>query len=110
LVLFEVELSVEGFVDGLDGLPQRLEQGSAGSLPFALAAWPQQLDALLGTFVFEGAAEVVPVADQCLAFPGGEEVRFGREEVQRGLVLVGLGVGRGEGDGQAVEGAQQVRS
>ncbi|GAA3372525.1 hypothetical protein GCM10020367_27780 [Streptomyces sannanensis] len=29
-MLFEVELSLEGLVDRLDDLPQRLEQGSAG--------------------------------------------------------------------------------
>jgi hypothetical protein len=78
-VLFEVELPLEGLVDRLDDLPQRLEQGFAGALPFALAGWPQQLDALLGKFVFEGAAEVVLVADQRVAFPG-EEVEGHRNE------------------------------
>ncbi|WP_406097443.1 hypothetical protein [Streptomyces sp. NBC_01013] len=39
-VLFEVELPLESLADRLDDLPQRLEQGSAGSLPFALAGRP----------------------------------------------------------------------
>ncbi|GAA2354695.1 hypothetical protein SVIO_003480 [Streptomyces violaceusniger] len=93
-MLFEVELPLGGLVDRLDDLPQRREQGSAGPLPFALAGRPQQLDALLGAFLFGGAAGVVLVADQRLAGPGGEEV--GVSAVSTGpAVLRGLWLGSG---------------
>lgn len=39
----------------------------------------------------------------------GEEGRFGGEQVQQGLALVGLGSGQDEDDGQALEGAHQVQ-
>src|SRR4051812_47216397 len=76
-VAFEVELALEGFVDRLDDLPQRLEEICARPLPFAFARWPQQLGALIGEFAFEGAAEVVLVADQSLSGTVVEEVGFG---------------------------------
>jgi hypothetical protein len=40
-VAFQVQLALEGLVDRLDELPQRLEQLRAGSLGFALANRPQ---------------------------------------------------------------------
>lgn len=90
-VLFEVELALEGLVYRLNDLPQRFEHGCAGSFGFALAGWSRQPDALLDQLVFEGAAEVVLVADQCLSGSGDDEAGFGGEEVQQGLPFVGLG-------------------
>jgi len=46
LVLFEVELALEGLIDRLDDLPQWFEQRGSGPLRFALAGWPQQPDAV----------------------------------------------------------------
>jgi hypothetical protein len=59
--------------------------------------------------LFEVTAQVVLVADQRLAGPGGDEVRFGREQVLQGLALVGLGPGQGKGDRQVLQGADQVQ-
>ncbi|MFI1049680.1 hypothetical protein ACH4U3_28520 [Streptomyces griseoruber] len=42
----------------------------------------------------------VLVAGRRLSGPGGDEVRFGGEQIQQGLAFVGLGPGQGEGDGQ----------
>jgi hypothetical protein len=95
-VLFEVELSLEALVDRLDDLPQRLEQFSSGTLRLTLAGRPQQPEVQLGQLVLEVTAEVVLVADQRLSGPGGDQLRFGSEQVQQRLALVGLGPGQGE--------------
>ncbi|GHD07657.1 hypothetical protein GCM10010313_27080 [Streptomyces violarus] len=82
----------------------------AGPFRLALAGRPKQPDVLAGQLVLEAPAEVVLVADQRLSRPGGGQARFGGEQVQQGLALVGLGPGQGESDGQAPEGAHQVQA
>jgi hypothetical protein len=78
-VSFKVELALEGLVDRLDDLPQRLEQLRSGPLGLALAGRPQQPDVQLGQLLLELAAEVVLVADQRLARTLGGEPRFDGE-------------------------------
>jgi hypothetical protein len=95
-VLFEVELPLEALVDRLDDLPQRLEQFSSESLRLTLAGRPQQPEVQLGQLVLEVSAEVVLVADQRLSGPGGDQLRFGNEQVQQRLTLISLGPGQGE--------------
>ncbi len=105
----EVELTLEGLVDRLDDLPQWLEQLRSWPLGLAVAGRPQQPDAQVGQLLLEVAAEVVLVADQCLALPLGGELRLDGEKVQQRLALVGLGPGQREGDRQALQGADQVQ-
>jgi hypothetical protein len=69
-----VEPALEGLVGRLDDLLQRLEPRDPGPFRLALASKPQQPDVLLDQLVLEVAAEVVPVADQRLSRPGGDEV------------------------------------
>ena len=63
-VSFQVQLSLEGPVDRLDHLPQRLEQVLPGPAGLALADWAQQYQLTLGEIALEGPAEVVLVPDQ----------------------------------------------
>lgn len=86
-MLLEIELALEGFVDGLNDLPQRFEQRCAGPFRLALAGWPQQPNALLDQLMFEVPAEVVLVADQRLSGPVGDKVRLCREQIQQGCAL-----------------------
>jgi hypothetical protein len=108
-VSFKVELALEGLVDRLDDLPQRLEQLRSGPLGLALAGRPQQPDVQLGQLLLELAAEVVLVADQRLARTLGGEPRFDGEQVQQRLALIGLRPGQRERDRQAVQRADQVQ-
>jgi hypothetical protein len=101
VVSLEIELALESLIDRIDDLPQWLEQLRSGPLGLALAGRPQQPDAQFGHLLLELAAEVVLVADQCLARALGGELRLDREKVQQRLALVGLGSGQRESDGQA---------
>jgi len=74
-VLFEAELSFEGVIDRLDGLPKGLEEPATGPFGFALACPSQQLDSLVGEVGFEVAAVVVLVADQDLPWSGAGQRR-----------------------------------
>ncbi|MBA2811347.1 hypothetical protein E0500_029330 [Streptomyces sp. KM273126] len=60
--------------------------------------------------VLEVAAEVILVANQDLSRLGGNEFRFGVEQVQQRLTLVGLRFGQGEADRQSLERARQVQA
>jgi hypothetical protein len=61
---FEVQLGGVGLVDGLDQLPQRLEQLGSGPFGFALAGRPQQPDTEVGKLRLEVATVVVLVGQQ----------------------------------------------
>src|SRR6266704_820990 len=106
---FEVKLTFECVVDGLDDLAQWLEEAGACSLRLAFAGGPQERDARGGDGRLEGGAEVVLVADQGLAGPGRDQVRAGGEQAGQDLALVGFRAGQREGDGQAMQGAHQVQ-
>jgi hypothetical protein len=69
---FEVELAFEGVVDRLDDLAHRFEEAGPGSFGFAFAGWAQQGDPESGQGLFELAAVVVLVRDQCLRPAGGQ--------------------------------------
>jgi hypothetical protein len=108
-VALQVELALEGVVDRLDQLPQRLEQVRSGPLGFALAGWPQQPHAQLGQERLELAAVVVLVGQQRLSGSGGHHLRLDRQQVHQHLALVGLGAGKREGDREAMQGADKVQ-
>src|SRR5260370_28416257 len=55
-VLFQVKLALEGPVDGLDDLPQRLEQVLPGAAGLAPADPGQQRHVTLGVLFFSHAA------------------------------------------------------
>jgi hypothetical protein len=107
-VLLEVELALEGVVDRLDHLPQRLEQPLASPPGFALAGRTQQPHTKLGRDVLELAAVVVAVGHQHLPWPGGHQLRLDRQQVHQHLAVDGACPGQREGDRQAVQGADQV--
>ena len=71
-VLLQVELALEGVVDGLDDLPQRLEVLPSGGLGLALAGRAQQAEPGLGEDGLEVAAVVALVADDGLPGPAGQ--------------------------------------
>jgi dipeptidyl aminopeptidase/acylaminoacyl peptidase len=108
-VLFQVELAFEGVVNGFDDLAQWLEELGACPGGLALAGGPQEFYPGAGHGGLEGGAEVVLVADEGLAWPGGDQVGAGGEHAGQHLALIGLRAGQGEGDGQAVQGAHQVQ-
>jgi hypothetical protein len=58
VVVFEVELTLEGVVDRFDDLAQRFKETLAAAGFFASAGRPQQGDAAFGQGGFERAAEV----------------------------------------------------
>src|SRR5271166_95959 len=86
-VPFEVELALEGVVDGLDDLPQWLEVLPSGWLGLALAGGAEQ-DEAGGECGFEVAAVVVLVADEDLPGPAGQ-LAIG-QDVEQDQPLVGL--------------------
>src|ERR687897_2595926 len=108
-VLLQVELALEGVVDGLDDLAQRLEELAPGPRVLALAGRAQQLEAGVDKGGLEVAAEVVLVGDHDLPGSSGAQVGVGGQDAEQGLALVGLGAGQGEPDRQPVQGAQQVQ-
>src|SRR5919106_1004443 len=55
-VPFQVELALEGVVDRLDDLPQRLEELAAGPWALALAGRSEQVQAGVGELSLEPAA------------------------------------------------------
>ncbi len=59
-VAFEIELALEGVVDRLDDLPQRLEELFTASGALALAGWSQQVDPARGQVRLEVLAVTVP--------------------------------------------------
>ena len=85
-VSFQVELTLEGLVDRLDGLAQGLEQVGAGALRLALAGRAQQPDTSVAQGGLELAAVVVLVPDENLAGPAGDQGRVGAEDAQQRLV------------------------
>src|SRR6266542_2444707 len=109
-VLFEVELALEGVVDGLDDLAQRLEELGSGPRGLALAGRAEQIQIALGQGGLELAAEVVLVPDDDLPGPPGGQLGGGVEDPEQGLAFVGLRAGQREPDRQPVQGAQQVQS
>src|SRR5438309_2245037 len=87
-VLFEVELALEGVVDRLDDLPQRLEEPGPGPGLLPLAGRAEQIQVGLGEFGLELAAEVVLVGDHDLSRPPGGQLGVGLEDAEQGLALV----------------------
>jgi hypothetical protein len=107
-VSFQVKLGLEGLVDGLDDLAQRLEQFLSRPGSLALADRPEQHQATVRDCLLEVPAEVVLVPDQGLPGAGVHESGVDLQHGEQGLALVGLRPGDREHDGQAVQGADQV--
>jgi hypothetical protein len=108
-VPFEVKLPLQGPVDGLDHLPERLEQVLPGAASLARADRAQQHQLTPSEIFFEGAAEVVLVPDQRLARVGVHHVAGVVEHAQQHLALIGLGTGQREQHRQPGQGGDQVQ-
>ena len=109
-VAFEVELGLEGVVDRLDDLPQRLEVAVCGPRCLALTGRAQQLDVGLGEGGFKRLAVVVLVGHQFLLRVSGNQIRVGGEHSEQHLAFIGLGAGERERHRQPRHGAQQMQA
>ena len=108
-MLFEIELSLEGVEDRLDGLAEWFEEPAACSFGFALTGAAQQLDAGVGDGGLEVAAEVVLVCEQDLPWSGGGQGGVIVEQVEQDLAFVGLGAGERVPDGNPCRVATRCR-
>lgn len=112
-MLFQVELALECVVDGLDDLPQGLEEPGPRPRRLALACRAQQLDPGLLHDLLKVLAVVVLVADQDLTAPVGFEPvhrRGAGQDVQKDLAFIRLHPGQCVADRQAVQGGNQVQA
>ena len=95
---FEIELGFEGLVDGLDDLAECFESLAAWSGFLGFERGPDQGDAGVVEFGFEGGSPVALVGDKCLAF--AVEVAE-RDHVQGGVAFVDFGAGERVSDGES---------
>jgi hypothetical protein len=109
-VAFEVELSLERVVDGLDGLTQRFEDAGAASGSFAFEGRSQQPDTSFAEERLELASGVALVGDKYLTGAGSQQCGLAVEEVAGYVAFVEFGVGQRVGDGQPGRGADQVEA
>lgn len=110
-VSFEVELALEGLVDGFDHLPEGLE----GPLPctrlLTLARWTQQVDPSSAQVGFEITSEMALVRDHRLtSIPWRLQSWGGVQDLGEGFALVGLGSGQSPSDRQPLQCAHKVKS
>ena len=105
----QVELALEGIVDRLDELPQRLEQPVAGPWRLALVGRPQDPHALGGQDRLGLGIAVALVSQDDQPGPLGHEPGFDVQQLDQDLPLVSFGVGQREGNRQAVQGTDQVQ-
>jgi hypothetical protein len=96
-VAFQVQLALEGLVDRLDELPQRLEQLRARPLGFALTNRPQPPHAELANSLLELPAVVVLVGDQDLPRLGRDQLRLDRQQLEQHLAFISLGASKRDG-------------
>lgn len=104
-VLLQVELALEGVVDRLDQLADRLEQGFSRPWSAVVAVGgPQQADATgcQEAVEFGGDAALVGQDEQTGSVTG--QVRFSVDQGGQNLPFVDLGVGQGPGARQAGRG------
>ena len=99
-VALQVELRLEGLVDGFDDLTERFEEPLSGSRRFGPRRRPDELDAEVGHDGVELLGPVALVRHQGLAGVRSEETGFDVEQVAGDLALVDLRVREGEGDGK----------
>jgi hypothetical protein len=107
-VCLEIELALQGVVDRLDDLAERLEETCPGAWCLAGLGRTEQGDATLDEEGLELGRGVAFVGQDHLSF--SEEAGLQLKEVPGDFALVGLGVGQGEGDGQARGRTDQMES
>nr|WP_245652879.1 hypothetical protein [Herbidospora sakaeratensis] len=108
-MLFETELAFEGVVDGLDQLPDRLEQQFSWTWCAAVAVGrAQQADTPGGQEPVEFGGDVALAGQDQQSGPGGEQVGFQVADGHQHLAFVDLRVGQGPGDRRSGRGADQM--
>lgn len=107
-VAFQVELDLQGRIDQLDELAQRLEEATGAAVAIATVGGSDELDAVPGQEVLELLGAIPLVGQDPLARP--KQGRLGLQQIPGHLAFVDLRVGQGEGDRQSCGGADEVES
>src|SRR5437879_4528842 len=91
-VAFEIELTLEGVVDGLDDLAERFEQTGTGSRWLGLVGGTQQLHAAVVEEGLELGTGVSLVGDEELPGASLQQLGVGFQQVAGDVTFVDLGV------------------
>ena len=108
-VTLEIELALQGVVDGLDDLAERLQEPSARTRLLVDASGSNERGVVVLQELLELVGPVALVGEDHLAGAGIEEVGLDLQEVTQHLTLVGLRVRQGESDRQPSDGGDEVQ-